>query len=139
MAAFWTLARAPSVASPRWGRELPRFASARYDPLGNIRGVPFGWRGRFFCFDALYFRSRLQWCTLSREELMFNPKTRLASQWQCSVLMLQQRGLCASCTQPLQDKFEAHHRQHYSEGGATSLRNLELLCPACHRAKHSKR
>ena len=69
---------------------------------------------------------------------MFNPKARLASQWQCSVLMLQQRGLCASCAQPLHDKFEAHHQQHYSEGGATSLRNLELLCPVCHRAKHSK-
>jgi len=90
-------------------------------------------------FYALYFVSRLQWCTLSREELMFNPKTRLASQWQCGILMLQQRGLCASCAKPLQDKFDAHHRQHYSEGGATSLQNLELLCPPCHRAKHKKR
>jgi 5-methylcytosine-specific restriction endonuclease McrA len=69
---------------------------------------------------------------------MFNPKARLASQWQCSVLMLRQHGLCACCVQPLEDKFEAHHLQHYSEGGATSLPNMELLCPACHRAKHSK-
>jgi 5-methylcytosine-specific restriction endonuclease McrA len=70
---------------------------------------------------------------------MFNPNARLASQWQCGILMLQQRGLCASCAQPLTDKFEAHHQQPYSEGGATALPNLELLCLPCHRAKHSKR
>ena len=70
---------------------------------------------------------------------MFNPDSRLASQWQCSVLLLQQAGLCACCKAPLTDKFEAHHRQLYSEGGATSLQNLELLCPPCHQAKHSKR
>ena len=68
---------------------------------------------------------------------MFNPQVRLASQWQRSVLMLQQKGLCASCKEPLKE-FEAHHRQPYSEGGATNLSNLELLCPRCHRSKHAK-
>ena len=122
------------LASPVVDRDWPTFASVGCRQFANSKRA-----GTHSPFFALYFGSRLQWCTLSREELMFNPKARLASQWQCSVLMLQQHGLCASCTQPLQDKFEAHHRQHYSEGGATSLPNLELLCPACHRAKHSKR
>jgi 5-methylcytosine-specific restriction endonuclease McrA len=34
------------------------------------------------------------------------------------------------------NRLEVHHRLPLSEGGTNALRNLELLCAACHDAAH---
>lgn len=54
-------------------------------------------------------------------------------------------GKCQSCGMELhiqrtglgiKGSFHVHHKMPLSLGGSNSLRNLELLCPACHSKKH---
>ena len=50
-------------------------------------------------------------------------------------LYISQEGLCAWCTDPLDDDAEADHIVPWSEGGVTELWNLQLLCRLCHILK----
>ena len=44
---------------------------------------------------------------------------------------------CAGCAKPLRGNYEIDHVIPVSKGGSNSPENLELLCRACNRRKHS--
>jgi 5-methylcytosine-specific restriction endonuclease McrA len=50
-----------------------------------------------------------------------------------------QKGICAKCGEHFElEEMEADHIKPWSEGGATTAKNCQLLCRACNRAKSDK-
>jgi 5-methylcytosine-specific restriction endonuclease McrA len=60
---------------------------------------------------------------------------RLATRTQRDMLAILQDFRCAICGCELPDRFECDHLVPFSEGGATTLQNLQALCPICHSGK----
>ena len=59
-------------------------------------------------------------------------RRRLATPHQKASLMHLQDGRCGWCRESLED-WEAHHINGFASGGETTIKNLSLLCVACHR------
>ena len=51
------------------------------------------------------------------------------------VVAASQKWRCAACNRLLSAHFEIDHGLALSLGGSNSRRNLQALCPCCHRAK----
>jgi 5-methylcytosine-specific restriction endonuclease McrA len=49
-----------------------------------------------------------------------------------------QKGRCAVCRDKLNAKFHKDHIIPISAGGPNDIKNIQLLCPPCNLAKHSK-
>jgi hypothetical protein len=60
---------------------------------------------------------------------------RFPTQGQWNALVARDRG-CTGCGRPPR-YCQAHHKHHWTRGGATDLANLELLCWQCHRKRHA--
>lgn len=60
---------------------------------------------------------------------------RLATRTQRDLLAILQDFRCAICKRDLPDDFECDHLVPFSEGGETTLQNLQALCPSCHLDK----
>jgi len=65
-----------------------------------------------------------------------DPMRRLANKQQKAYLYVLQDGFCADCCCLLSD-FQADHIVPWSCGGTTHIRNMQLLCPRCHKTKTS--
>jgi hypothetical protein len=61
--------------------------------------------------------------------------SRVVQPAQRSALMVRDRGCLPGLCRPLA-WCDAHHLQHWVDGGPTNLNNLALLCRAHHRAVH---
>ena len=60
---------------------------------------------------------------------------RLATRTQRDLLAILQDFRCSICGCELPARFECDHLVPFSEGGPTTLRNLQALCPPCHSDK----
>ena len=60
---------------------------------------------------------------------------RLATRTQRDMLAILQDFRCAICGCDLPARFECDHLVPFSEGGLTTLQNLQALCPPCHSDK----
>jgi 5-methylcytosine-specific restriction endonuclease McrA len=60
---------------------------------------------------------------------------RLATRTQRDLLAILQDFRCAICGCELPERFECDHLVPFSEGGETTLSNLQALCPSCHLDK----
>jgi hypothetical protein len=66
-----------------------------------------------------------------------DPGARLASAAQRIALMFRDRHCTyPGCTRPSTWSLHAHHKTPYQQGGATTVRNLSLLCSEHHTAVH---
>lgn len=63
---------------------------------------------------------------------------RRFSRRQRRILALVAGGRCAKCKDPLTTSFHADHRQPFSRGGPTNLRNGQALCVPCNLLKGNK-
>lgn len=50
-------------------------------------------------------------------------------------LLLAQKGLCAGCSEDMQDVYHVDHIQELSDGGSNNPSNLQLLCIPCNLKK----
>lgn len=60
---------------------------------------------------------------------------RLATRTQRDLLAILQDFRCGICGCELPEYFECDHLVPYSEGGPTTLQNLQALCLPCHLDK----
>ncbi|WP_419925101.1 HNH endonuclease [Candidatus Poriferisocius sp.] len=51
------------------------------------------------------------------------------------IMLAARDGGCIGCNSP-PERCEAHHIQHWTDGGPTDVDNLALLCPGCHHLVH---
>ncbi|MBA1158670.1 HNH endonuclease signature motif containing protein [Microvirga mediterraneensis] len=63
---------------------------------------------------------------------------RLFSDRQRKILRLLAGSSCQKCGQPLDASFHADHKQAFSKGGKTILKNGQALCPTCNQQKGNK-
>ena len=69
------------------------------------------------------------------EPLSVGRRTRRLSTALRRALQARDRTCCfPGCTR--RARLQAHHVQHWADGGPTDLPNLALLCPTCHRRVH---
>ena len=66
---------------------------------------------------------------------MASTQKRYASKRQKRILLINQDFKCALCGVELAEDFECDHMVPFSEGGETSLENLQALCKQCHANK----
>lgn len=109
--------------------------------LTGHQAAELGWSGpicgetaRRICCDAGVCRV----VSAGRSEVLdLGRRTRLVTPAQRRALVVRDRG-CRWCGTPAA-WAEAHHVKHWADGGATDLKNLILLCGACHQRVHEGR
>jgi RNA-directed DNA polymerase len=80
------------------------------------------------------------WETYFEERLTFQMRDTLTGQGTTRYLWLEQEGHCLVCGQSLTPEtgWQHHHLLWRSHGGSTTVDNLVLLHPNCHRQVHSR-
>lgn len=64
---------------------------------------------------------------------------RFASKQQRLELYYLQEGKCNFCHVELEQGFHVDHIVPFSKQGKTCIKNLQALCPTCHREKHHEK
>lgn len=65
-------------------------------------------------------------------------RRRFFSSSQKVILFLQAQGKCLECGNPLEVGWHGDHRQPWSKGGETEIRNGQALCAKCNLTKSNK-